>query len=188
MSQQLTEEQARKQVKKLRDFYSHVTSYLIVNGGLFALNMATSPGHMWFIYPAIGWGIGLAFNAMAVFQFFGAGKDWEERRVRELMAAQEEYVSASKLYNILDERISTLNTPAGASADQRTLLALQARIEKLEKRLLQLEPPSQKEVKADTPAVKDARLEGIILPDDYDSSPEPSTTSRTAAERSSSKN
>ncbi len=183
MTQQITEEEARKQVKQLRGFYSHLTSYLIVNGGLFALNLATSPAHLWFIYPAIGWGIGLAFNAMAVFQFFGAGKEWEERRVRELMAAQEEYVSASKLYNILDERISTLNGPGAPSADHNALAALQARIEKLEKKLAKLEQPPQTAVKADAPSKRDVRMDGIILPDDYDTPSAVTASSAPAKER-----
>jgi hypothetical protein len=63
----LTEEEARKRVKKIRGFYRHLLSYVFVNQGLFALNLFTSPGAWWFIFPAIGWDIGLASHAASVF-------------------------------------------------------------------------------------------------------------------------
>lgn len=77
---------AEKQVKKMKDFYSHLASYIIINGFLFGLNLLTSPDDLWFYWPMLGWGIGLAFNWYAV---FGAdlflGKDWEERKTQELL-------------------------------------------------------------------------------------------------------
>ena len=60
-------QRAKKRVKKLRGFYEHLFVYLVVNTGLFLLNILTSPGHYWFIWPLLGWGIGLAMNAVAVF-------------------------------------------------------------------------------------------------------------------------
>jgi len=41
-------------------FLGHLIPYLAVNGGLLFLNLTSSPGHPWFLYPAGGWGIGLA--------------------------------------------------------------------------------------------------------------------------------
>ncbi len=40
-------------------FRSHLTTYLAVNTGLLLLNVLTSPGFPWFVFPAGGWGIGL---------------------------------------------------------------------------------------------------------------------------------
>ncbi|MBT8370800.1 MAG: 2TM domain-containing protein, partial [Deltaproteobacteria bacterium] len=47
-------------------FYSHLWSYLIVNGALLILNYYT-PGPWWFQWPVLGWGIGLAFHFKAIF-------------------------------------------------------------------------------------------------------------------------
>lgn len=77
---------ARKKVKAMKDFYAHLFSYLIVNAFLFFLNLITSPGIWWFYWPLLGWGIGLAFHWMSAFGINGLfGKDWEERKVREMV-------------------------------------------------------------------------------------------------------
>ena len=44
----------------------HLRAYLIVNGFLFLLDLVTTGG-VWFFYPMLGWGIGLAFDASAAF-------------------------------------------------------------------------------------------------------------------------
>ncbi len=44
------------------EFYSHLTSYCIVNGFLIFVNMWTSRAYPWAIWPIMGWGIGLAFH------------------------------------------------------------------------------------------------------------------------------
>ncbi len=53
-------------------FRSHAIAYAIVNGGLLAINLLTSPGEWWFYWPMLGWGIGLAAHAAAVY-FDGEG-------------------------------------------------------------------------------------------------------------------
>ena len=49
-----------------------------------------SHGFYWFWFPTIGWAIAVFFHWMAVFGFnkIGFSKDWEEKRIKELM---EEY-------------------------------------------------------------------------------------------------
>ncbi len=70
----------------MRGFYTNLAAYVIVNLGLFILDMLTGGG-TWFFWPLLGWGIGLAAHAYRV---FGAGRrlgaEWEERKIRELMA------------------------------------------------------------------------------------------------------
>ncbi|UCG30026.1 MAG: 2TM domain-containing protein [candidate division WOR-3 bacterium] len=79
-------ERARKRVEELRSFYSHLYVYLAVNAGLFLLNILTSPRHLWFYWPLICWGIGLAIHGLSVFGTQKMlGKDWEERKIKELM-------------------------------------------------------------------------------------------------------
>jgi len=77
---------ARKRVKEIKEFYTHVAIFIIVNGFLFLLNMLTSPDSLWFYWPLLGWGIGLGAHAYTVYGENGVfGKDWEDRKIRELM-------------------------------------------------------------------------------------------------------
>ena len=79
-------EKAKKRVEEIKGFYSHLIVYVVVNIGLFFLNLFTSPGFWWFYWPLLGWGIGLFFHAMGVFVFSKfPGKQWEERKIKEVM-------------------------------------------------------------------------------------------------------
>ncbi|NUM56491.1 MAG: 2TM domain-containing protein [Candidatus Hydrogenedentes bacterium] len=51
---------------KKRGFYRHLRAYLIINAALLLINLV-SGGDLWFFYPLIGWGIGLAFHASNAF-------------------------------------------------------------------------------------------------------------------------
>jgi len=77
---------AQKKVEEIKGFYGNLFSYIVIIGGLFVLNLATGPKHLWFIYPALGWGVGVVVHAMSVFNFIPfLGSGWEERKVKELM-------------------------------------------------------------------------------------------------------
>ena len=47
-------------------FHAHLWSYIIVMGALFLIN-AFTPGPWWFQWPALGWGVGLAFHFRAAY-------------------------------------------------------------------------------------------------------------------------
>ena len=121
----LTESQARKQAKKERAFYGHLASYVAVMSGLAVLNLLTSPGNWWVIWPLLGWGIGLASDAASTFGG-RVGGGWVERRTRDLMGDQ---ASEERLRSMLDETLDARTLPAGAPQD---LARLQRRIEHLE--------------------------------------------------------
>lgn len=78
---------AKKRVEELKKFYQNLTSYIIIISGLAALNYYIDGWrYMWFLWAALGWGIGLFFHAIATFNlvpFFG--KKWEERKIKEYM-------------------------------------------------------------------------------------------------------
>jgi hypothetical protein len=77
---------AKKRVEALRGFYVHLTVYVVVNLFLFALNVLTSPGRLWFFWPLLGWGLAVALHALRVFgSGRGFGAEWEEKKIKELM-------------------------------------------------------------------------------------------------------
>ncbi len=47
---------------RLIGWRSHLISYLCVNTALILLNLVATPGRWWFIFPLIGWGIGMAIH------------------------------------------------------------------------------------------------------------------------------
>lgn len=77
---------ARIQVKKRLNFYKNLIAFVIINTALIIINLLTSPEHLWFYWPLLGWGIGLAFQAFSTFSTFSpiAG-EWEERKIKEYM-------------------------------------------------------------------------------------------------------
>jgi hypothetical protein len=50
-------------------FFRHLTAYALVNVGLAILNLSRNPGHLWFHWVLMGWGIGIACHALKVFCF-----------------------------------------------------------------------------------------------------------------------
>jgi hypothetical protein len=85
-TQETKYQQAKERVEALKGLYIHLTVYVVVNLILFSINMIVSPDGLWFIWPLMGWGIGLAFHALGVLTFGRAfGAAWEERKIRELM-------------------------------------------------------------------------------------------------------
>ncbi|MGA1793858.1 MAG: 2TM domain-containing protein [Thermoplasmatota archaeon] len=86
MREQEDEKRIRKRVRKMRDFYTHLVVYLVINTMLVFIWYFTSGGFPWFVFPLGGWGIGLFFHWYSVFIEDGLmGKDWEDRKVKKLM-------------------------------------------------------------------------------------------------------
>ncbi|MFY0631289.1 MAG: 2TM domain-containing protein [Flavobacteriaceae bacterium] len=93
---------AKKRVKDIKGFYSHLTVYIIVNifiSGIIIYGL-TYDGNDDFsdalsnfgVYSTwLFWGIGLFFHWLGVFGFKNIiGKSWEERKIRELMEEDDE--------------------------------------------------------------------------------------------------
>ncbi|SEW42946.1 2TM domain-containing protein [Chryseobacterium wanjuense] len=78
----LAYERATRRVKELKGFYGNLTSYCLVIPFLVFLNLLTSPDQLWFYWPMLGWGIGLVAHGINT---FGIGRNWEEKKIRELM-------------------------------------------------------------------------------------------------------
>lgn len=82
---------AKERVADLKKFYSNLTSYTIFITFLAIINYWTNEwSYPWFLWAAFGWGIGLFFQALKVFQFnLLFGKNWEERKIKEFMQEEE---------------------------------------------------------------------------------------------------
>ena len=94
---------AKKRIKEIKGFYSHLVAYIAVNvflsgviiyglthGDLSDLGDALSNFGVYSVW--IFWGIGLFFHWLGVFGFrsIAFGKDWEERKIKEFMERENE--------------------------------------------------------------------------------------------------
>lgn len=93
---QIQYEEAVKKVKKLKGFYRHAIVYVVINIMFVIVNIHNlEPGESYFkfenFFTSFFWGIGLLAHAMSTFiPYFILGKDWEERKIRELMEKEEQ--------------------------------------------------------------------------------------------------
>jgi len=71
-------QRARRRASREAGFYVHLMWYGIVIGSLLIVNLVVSPSFEWWIFPALGWGIGLASHFGGVY-----GWRWIHERVFE---------------------------------------------------------------------------------------------------------
>lgn len=69
-------EQAKKRLSREYGFYRAVLTWAVICAGLAAINLFTSPGQFWFIWPTVIWGALLAVRGVRLFVLHG----WLERR------------------------------------------------------------------------------------------------------------
>ncbi|MFP9118625.1 2TM domain-containing protein [Flavobacterium sp. RNTU_13] len=98
-TEQLREERARRKVKALKGFYKHLAIYIVVNSALLVMSfykgeyLHKEQQEFWSFQTfstAIFWGIGVlchAFNTFGMGVIFG--NDWEERKIKEYLDAQD---------------------------------------------------------------------------------------------------
>ncbi|WP_347985964.1 helix-turn-helix domain-containing protein [Methylomonas sp. AM2-LC] len=73
---------ALEHVRKVKRFYIHLIQYFIVIGSLTILNLLQTPHHIWVLWPALGWGLGLVFHASSIYNFLPIlGAEWERKQV-----------------------------------------------------------------------------------------------------------
>jgi uncharacterized ion transporter superfamily protein YfcC len=77
-------EQAISQLKKKRDFRSHIFIYVLVNTMLVVIWAVTGAGFFWPVFPILGWGIGVAANAWDVYARKPLGEDEIQREAQRL--------------------------------------------------------------------------------------------------------
>jgi transcriptional regulator with XRE-family HTH domain len=76
-------------VRKVKGFYIHLSQYVIVTAALTVLNLVWTPSYWWFVWPALGWGLGVAAHAASVFDavpFLNGA--WEKRQVEKYLGRE----------------------------------------------------------------------------------------------------
>jgi hypothetical protein len=77
------EELAKKRVQARMGFVVHLAMYLVTNVGLFVIWRVSGAGYPWFMWPMLGWGIGVLAHAIGL--VIGPGSAVERRAIhREL--------------------------------------------------------------------------------------------------------
>ena len=100
MDKKMSEEEVRRYVAKLKNFYSQVSVYAFVNICLIFIWLFSGAGAFWPIWTIVIWGVALGFQALKiglfpkeVQQFMDAlmdklpflKGDWEEEQVKDIM-------------------------------------------------------------------------------------------------------
>ncbi|KAF2332596.1 2TM domain-containing protein [Flavobacterium daemonense] len=83
--------QAQKRVKEIKEFYQHLTVYILCNPIVIVVNLMTSPGYLWCLYCVFGWGFAIVMHGLAAFRyspFFN--KEWEARKIQEFLDQEKE--------------------------------------------------------------------------------------------------
>ena len=75
---------AKEKTQELKSFYFSLFFFIIVNSGLVYIWYEYSgTNFQWFWFPIIGWGLGLFFKAVKVYDFnFLFGNQWEQRQIQ----------------------------------------------------------------------------------------------------------
>jgi transcriptional regulator with XRE-family HTH domain len=76
-------------VRRVKRFYIHLAQYVIVIAALAVVNLTTQTRYIWFVWPALGWGVGILAHAAAVFNFLPfLNGDWERRQVEKYLGRE----------------------------------------------------------------------------------------------------
>ena len=84
-------QEALKKVNKIKGFYTHLIVYVVINAMIVIVNIQElDPGEsyfQWHNFFTLGfWGIGLLAHAASVFLPSALlGKEWEEKKIKQLM-------------------------------------------------------------------------------------------------------
>ena len=77
---------AMAHVRKLKGFYMHLALYVIIISFLAVVNLMTYRHHLWFIWSALGWGIGILLHGLRVFDRIPfLNGDWERQQVEKYL-------------------------------------------------------------------------------------------------------
>ena len=73
---------ARRQVRNLKGFYVHLLIYGLVIALLGTINLFSASSSFWAIWPALGWGCGIAMHGFLVFKPFSVfSSEWTQNQM-----------------------------------------------------------------------------------------------------------
>lgn len=76
------EQSVIEQVKEIKNFYSHLITYLVVIAILLVVNLLTGPDYLWVFWPAMGWGIGIISHGLSAFEVVNLfSPNWEKKQI-----------------------------------------------------------------------------------------------------------
>lgn len=82
-------QEAQKRVKRIKNFYIHLVVFILVNTYIVikkTQNLGPDDTLLDAFKTPFFWGIGLVFHGLRAFDLFPFfGKEWEERKVKEMM-------------------------------------------------------------------------------------------------------
>ena len=82
--------EAKKRVKRIKGFYTHLVVYVVVNVFIISQNLRLKTDfnydNIHNYWTALFWGVGLLGHGLSVFlPNFILGNNWEEKKIRDLM-------------------------------------------------------------------------------------------------------
>lgn len=76
------EKKAMEYVEGVKSFYQSLVTYFIIIGCLTAVNLFTSPGYLWVLWCAGGWGVGIIIQGIYAFELFSLfSPEWEKKQI-----------------------------------------------------------------------------------------------------------
>ena len=79
-------ERAHRRVREIRGFSLHVAVFVLINIVLHVFYFVLAPTMYWAFWPILGLIIGLLAQGLATYRWMPfIGKEWQERKIRELM-------------------------------------------------------------------------------------------------------
>lgn len=79
-------QRAKEKVRAVKLFYIDLLIFVLVNLFLFLLNTTFTSEKLWFIWPLMGYGVGIIAHAILVFGFSRPFKlSWKEKKIKEIM-------------------------------------------------------------------------------------------------------
>ncbi len=94
----MTEEEkyrrARQKVKRIKKFYTHLSTWMFTSLALMVLFFVLRLPPWITLVAVAGWGIGVAAEAIEVFGLPGVDHNWEERKIQEEMERMDHHREA----------------------------------------------------------------------------------------------
>ncbi len=84
---------AKQRVEEIKGFYQHLFATVLIIPAIIFVNAKFNLSYHWLYFPIIGMSLGLLIHWFGIFgiEIIGLGKNWEERKIKELMKEEEKY-------------------------------------------------------------------------------------------------